>query len=219
MPSINKCFILSSLALSALTLATPHGLRNLGQPGAAAEGLLVRVPEPTPVVVPIVAARTILPRDDDGCKSPDSTPTSKAAALKASPKASHSSSSTIPPPSGGHSPSNASSSSSGMHTGEGTYYETGLGACGVTNNDGQNIVAMSKLLFDTYPGYNGVNPNQNPICGKKLTAHYQGKSVTCTIMDRCVGCAYNDLDFSPGAFNQLANPAAGRIDGVTWDYV
>jgi hypothetical protein len=88
---------------------------------------------------------------------------------------------------------------------EGTYYETGLGACGVTNNDGQNIVAMSKLLFDTYPyvicmliitfpthdgiyrrGYNGVNPNQNPICGKKLTAHCKWSPVHVV----CLQCSY-----------------------------
>jgi hypothetical protein len=34
---------------------------------------------------------------------------------------------------------------------EGTYYGTGLGACGITNNDNQLIVAVSKLLFDNYP--------------------------------------------------------------------
>ena len=34
---------------------------------------------------------------------------------------------------------------------EGTYYGTGLGACGITNNDNQHIAAVSELLFDTYP--------------------------------------------------------------------
>lgn len=33
----------------------------------------------------------------------------------------------------------------------GTYYSTGLGACGITNNDGQRIAAVSHLLFDSYP--------------------------------------------------------------------
>jgi len=200
MPSINKCFILTSLVLSALTLATPHGLLNVGQRRIAAEGLLA------------------IRHGDNDCNAPSSTPTPTPVALAASPKATSSSSSTTPSPSAGTSPSSASSSSSGTHTGEGTYYGTGLGACGVTSNDSQYIVAMSKLLFDTYPGYNGANPNTNPICGKQLTAHYQGKSVTCTIVDRCEACAYNDLDFSPAAFSVLADQAVGRIYGVTWSY-
>ena len=33
----------------------------------------------------------------------------------------------------------------------GTFYATGLGACGITNNDSQHIVAVSHLLFDTFP--------------------------------------------------------------------
>jgi expansin (peptidoglycan-binding protein) len=46
----------------------------------------------------------------------------------------------------------------------------------------------------------------------------KGKSVTCTIVDRCVGCAHDDLDFSPAAFSLLANRDVGRIYGVTWSY-
>ena len=33
----------------------------------------------------------------------------------------------------------------------GTFYATGLGACGITNNDGQRIAAVSHLLFDVFP--------------------------------------------------------------------
>jgi len=106
----------------------------------------------------------------------------------------------------------------GIHVGQGTYYGTGLGACGITNNDNQPIVAVSHLLFDNYPGYNGANPNKNPVCGKKLTATYQGKSTTVTVMDRCVGCQLLDLDFSPSSFSQLANQAVGRISGMTWTW-
>jgi len=104
----------------------------------------------------------------------------------------------------------------GMQTGQGTYYGTGLGACGITNNDSQYIAAVSHLLFDTYPGYNGANPNQNPVCGKQVTASYQGKSVTVTITDRCVGCKVTDLDFSPAAFSQIADQSVGRISDMTW---
>jgi hypothetical protein len=107
----------------------------------------------------------------------------------------------------------------GTQTGQGTFYATGLGACGITNNDSQYIAAVSYLLFDTFPDYNGVNPNENPICGRQVTANYQGKSVTVTLTDRCTGCKITDLDFSPSAFDALADPAVGRISGMTWDWI
>jgi len=107
----------------------------------------------------------------------------------------------------------------GPNTGDGTFYATGLGACGITNHDTDFIAAASMLLFDNYPNYTGGNPNNNPLCGRKVKANYQGKSVTVTITDRCVGCAVTDLDFSPSAFDQLADPAIGRLHGVTWDWV
>jgi hypothetical protein len=104
----------------------------------------------------------------------------------------------------------------GTQTGQGTFYATGLGACGITNKDTDYIAAVSHLLFDNFPGYNGVNPNNNPMCGRTVTATYQGKSVTVALTDRCTACAITDLDFSPSAFNQIANPAVGRISGMTW---
>ncbi|KAF9452700.1 hypothetical protein P691DRAFT_660372 [Macrolepiota fuliginosa MF-IS2] len=95
----------------------------------------------------------------------------------------------------------------------------GLGACGITNHDTDHIAAVSHLLFDAFPGYNGANPNQNPICGRKITASYKGKSVTVAITDRCEGCALLDLDFSPSAFDQIADPSIGRLDDVTWTWI
>jgi len=104
----------------------------------------------------------------------------------------------------------------GTQTGDGTFYTPGLGACGVTNTASDLIVAVSESLFDSYPGYSGTNPNSNPVCGKKITASYGGKSVTVTVEDRCTGCAETDLDFSPAAFTELAAESVGRIHGMTW---
>ncbi|KAF8912737.1 RlpA-like double-psi beta-barrel-protein domain-containing protein-containing protein [Gymnopilus junonius] len=115
----------------------------------------------------------------------------------------------------GASSSNLPSFLVGPQTGEGTFYATGLGACGITNTDTDHIAAVSHLLFDQFPG-SGVNPNLNPVCGKKITATYQGKSVTITVTDRCTGCALTDLDFSPSAFDQLASESVGRLFGMTW---
>jgi len=104
---------------------------------------------------------------------------------------------------------------SGVKSGQGTFYNTGLDACGGTDKDSDLIAAASFLLFDSFPGAT-ANPNLNPICGKTVTASYGGKSVTVKIVDRCAGCNGEfDLDFSPSAFNALADPNLGRID-ITW---
>ncbi|KAJ6604748.1 RlpA-like double-psi beta-barrel-protein domain-containing protein-containing protein [Mycena vulgaris] len=122
--------------------------------------------------------------------------------------------------------STASSSSStsgfysGENTGEATYYNTGLGACGFTDSDSTSyIAAMSVEIFDNYPNYDGTNPNNNPLCKKKVKATYNGKSVTVAITDRCTGCSATDLDFSPLAFQELAELSVGRLTGMTWEWV
>ena len=42
-------------------------------------------------------------------------------------------------------------------------------------------------------------------------------SVVVTLTDRCVACGMTDLDFSPAAFKQLADPNIGRMD-ITWEW-
>jgi heme exporter protein D len=91
----------------------------------------------------------------------------------------------------------------------------------------------SFALTSISSGYDGSNPNTNPLCNKKIVASCkprtpsqcliiellsdQGKSTTVTVTDRCQACATTDLDFSPAAFDDLANPALGRID-ITWSW-
>lgn len=115
--------------------------------------------------------------------------------------------------------SSGGSSSGTTYTGDATFYATGLGACGITNADTDYICAVSHLLFDGFDGYTGGDPNNNPVCNKKIKATYQGKSVTVTVTDRCVGCAMYDLDFAPSAFDQLADEALGRLKGMTWEWI
>ncbi|KAI0044386.1 hypothetical protein FA95DRAFT_1608609 [Auriscalpium vulgare] len=103
----------------------------------------------------------------------------------------------------------------GTQSGQGTYFTPGLGACGRSNTDADSIVAVSTQVFDNFPGA-GANPNDNPICGRTLTATSGDNSVTVTIVDRCVECLAGDLDFSPSAFIALAtNTSIGRIP-ITW---
>jgi hypothetical protein len=73
-------------------------------------------------------------------------------------------------------------------TGDLTYYAPGLGACGVTSNDNSPIVSVSHFTFDA--AQTGSDPNQNPLCGKKIRAkrtREDGKmvSIDLTVVDRC----------------------------------
>ncbi|KAF8188929.1 RlpA-like double-psi beta-barrel-protein domain-containing protein-containing protein [Mycena galopus ATCC 62051] len=104
-------------------------------------------------------------------------------------------------------------------TGNGTFFQPGLGACGKTNTANDLIVAVGHGEFDAFPGA-GPNPTTNPICGKKIKATSGGNSVTVTVVDRCVSCSgAADLDFSEAAFAKLAALVIGRIDGVKWHFV
>ncbi|EJD03838.1 barwin-like endoglucanase [Fomitiporia mediterranea MF3/22] len=106
---------------------------------------------------------------------------------------------------------------SGVQHGDGTFFDVGLGSCGITSSSTEMVAAISKQVYDGYPGATG-NPNNNPICGKEVKATYQGKSVTVKIVDRCDGCTGpTDLDFSRGAFDQLADEGAGRIQ-IEWQW-
>ena len=111
-------------------------------------------------------------------------------------------------------------------TGDLTYYGTGLGACGETSGDNDDIVSISHLLFDAAGSSSstGGNSNANPLCGKMLRAsrfdeqYNAERSIDLKVVDRCTGCAVDDLDTSQGAFEKLAPVASGRVD-VTWAWL
>lgn len=221
MPSMSRCFILFSLALFTSALTTPHAIRHANHH--------IAVVVPNFVVAPhdSLAARTVRRRSNSArCKPKPSsvlpTASKPPANVEGAPPSVTSSHKPTPTPTPTHTSSPALPSGSGGNgvgfIGEGTYYGTGLGACGITNNDDQLIAAVSHLMFDTFPDYKGGNPNNNPICGKKVTATYQGRSVQVTITDRCVACGMFDLDFSPKAFSALAAQSVGRIVGMEWTW-
>lgn len=53
------------------------------------------------------------------------------------------------------------------------------------------------------------------ICGRKVKATWEGKSVVVQIVDRCVACQIFDLDFSPTAFGEIGPMDKGRLHGMT----
>ena len=74
-------------------------------------------------------------------------------------------------------------------TGDLTYYEPGLGACGVVSSDNSAIVSISHFLFDSKQ--TGSDPNQNPLCFMKIRTQRFDislnilKSADLTVVDRC----------------------------------
>ncbi|KAG6845776.1 hypothetical protein H0H87_003830 [Tephrocybe sp. NHM501043] len=131
--------------------------------------------------------------------------------------------------------SNAPSFMVGTQTGQGTFYTTGLGACGITNTDSDAIAAVSHLLFDSFPQWiRWLQPQQQSHVRPKgpgnLYVIFLGPgfmtltspltdgdaSVTVTLTDRCEACALTDLDFSPSAFSKLAAFSVGRINNMKW---
>lgn len=109
----------------------------------------------------------------------------------------------------------SSTSSNTVYSGDGTFYEVGAstGACGQMHYDSEYVIAIGKGLYDSKAGSDHVSE----YCGKKINAHYQGKSVQVTVVDRCEGCSDTSIDFSPSAFQQLASESAGRI-AITWEW-
>lgn len=102
-------------------------------------------------------------------------------------------------------------------TGRMTWYdaEGGLGAhagaCGQVNSRGDAIVAMNGAQFGDYP-----NPNNAPICGKKIVIQYQGKTTEATVTDKCPSseCAFGDIDVTQEVFLAVA-PELSAFQ-VTW---
>jgi hypothetical protein len=93
-----------------------------------------------------------------------------------------------------------------------TYYEAGLGACGLTN-DGttDKVVALPHVLM-------GPLSNTNPYCGKTITIKCSstGKTTTATVVDKCMGCNDHAIDLSNAAFLDLDELAIGRTNATWW---
>ncbi|KAB5528062.1 RlpA-like double-psi beta-barrel-protein domain-containing protein-containing protein [Coniochaeta sp. 2T2.1] len=114
--------------------------------------------------------------------------------------------------------------STALYNGELTYYAPGLGACGWTSSAEDAIVAVSHLVFDAAAEKGNGNPNENPLCGKRIrVTRDQGngkgnRSVDVAVVDRCTGCRAMDLDLSPRMFGELAGLEEGRVAG-TWGWL
>ncbi|KAK8035234.1 RlpA-like double-psi beta-barrel-protein domain-containing protein-containing protein [Apiospora rasikravindrae] len=92
-------------------------------------------------------------------------------------------------------------------SGDMTYYNPGLGSCGLTNADGDTVVALSPSQYAEHPD----------ACGKKIVINYGGKTATATVVDKCPGCNTDSIDVSPSVFQSLESLDAGRVQ-VSWSF-
>lgn len=108
-----------------------------------------------------------------------------------------------PPKTGGGGVSSGECSEGTPCSGDITYYDTGLGACGITSTDTEKVVALPHGLM-------GTKSNDNPYCGRTIAIELNGKTTTATVVDKCMGCEGHSIDLSPAAFDVLADQAVGR---------
>ncbi|KAL5343023.1 RlpA-like double-psi beta-barrel-protein domain-containing protein-containing protein [Aspergillus crustosus] len=107
-------------------------------------------------------------------------------------------------------------SNGGPYTGDLTYYDPGLGSCGIDSTASEKICAVSHVVFDA--ALISGNPNENPLCGLKLRIRRGERSVDVKVVDRCPGCNVDDLDVSPTVFEELGDLAEGRVL-VDWSWL
>lgn len=144
------------------------------------------------------------PSSSSSVAAPAPAPSSSPAAQPQAQVASSNTGST-----GGGSP-NGQCTESSPCTGDITFYEAGLGACGTTaDGSTEDVVALPHGLM-------GAQSNGNPFCGLKVTIKNGGKTASGTVGDKCQGCDDFAIDLSNHLYDQLADESAGRVHNVEW---
>ncbi|KAJ3364533.1 hypothetical protein GGF32_001633 [Allomyces javanicus] len=93
-------------------------------------------------------------------------------------------------------------------SGDATFYDAGLGACGATNTDNDPIVALAGGLF-------GNKPGSSPFCGKCLAVTAAGKTLVLKVTDKCPGCSGGSLDMTRAFFQKFYPLDKGR-GPISW---
>lgn len=101
-------------------------------------------------------------------------------------------------------------------TGNATWYDTGLGACGETSSGDEMVVAIYRGMMGT----DSSGTNVNKLCGRKVVVTGPGgQTATGTVVDKCFGCndqPYN-IDLSKAMFKAIGD-GDGVIQGIKWHW-
>ncbi|KAI0144166.1 hypothetical protein F4776DRAFT_462136 [Hypoxylon sp. NC0597] len=225
---------------STQTIAPPpHQETNSGTPGeffqppsssSSVAAPTVQAEPQTPTTIVSIAQPTY---PASSPSSPSSSPTSTYVAVPTQqtteqPAVPSSSSTYVAAPPASSSSSGGSTSNDGipfnqLFSGEITYYNAALGACGypdVGKDDTTNIVAIPKEFWDnisTLTSY-GLNQPAHPLCDKTITiTTADGKKTTATIRDRCDGCSGHAIDVTPHTFLDLFGSLDGGRLECSWE--
>lgn len=96
------------------------------------------------------------------------------------------------------------------NSGQATFFQAGLGACGWTNSGSDMIVAVTPSVF-----------SGGSVCGKKITITNEktGKTQEATISDECPTCtSTKDLDMSSGLFSALGGTEEEGVFQMKWSW-
>ncbi|KAG0700443.1 RlpA-like double-psi beta-barrel-protein domain-containing protein-containing protein [Suillus ampliporus] len=95
------------------------------------------------------------------------------------------------------------------HTGEGTWFEVGDGACGYEDTDSDPVVAISAQIYGS-----GGNCNQ----WIEITNTDNGQTAYGQTRDECESCDSGSLDMSPSLFEELSTLDTGEIP-ISWHFM
>lgn len=102
--------------------------------------------------------------------------------------------------------------SPGPFTGEITHFTTGLGACGEDDTGKPSILALSHLKM-------GTPSNTNPLCNKQVELKANGRTAYATVRDKCMECAYENVDVSEDIFIALYDDLGVGRAPITWKLI
>ncbi|KNE72192.1 hypothetical protein AMAG_16678 [Allomyces macrogynus ATCC 38327] len=91
------------------------------------------------------------------------------------------------------------------YSGDATFYDVGLGSCGVTNSNGEQVVAVNAAQMN------------KALCGTCVSLSYGNKQGCAKIVDTCPGCKSGDLDLSPATFHVFNEDSVGRFQ-LSWSF-
>ncbi|KAL9102334.1 MAG: hypothetical protein Q9163_002514 [Psora crenata] len=99
--------------------------------------------------------------------------------------------------------------------------ESGIGACGWTNNtNSEDFFALSLDTFGTYSN-DAPGPHKNPFCGRMAAISANGgPPVHGMLTDRCDGCKGLSIDLSQSLWNKVFPGMENtRVHNIEWSFI
>ncbi|GAP83057.1 putative allergen Asp F7 [Rosellinia necatrix] len=114
-----------------------------------------------------------------------------------------------------------SSMDKAKYSGDITYYDLGLGACGYDDGGStQHIVALSHVdWYNRGSGTSlGINMPNHAWCDRTITITAGGKSTTALVHDICPGCESGSIDVSESVFEALFGGLGAGRETASWSF-